>query len=258
VPGRLRQRAHGADQRGLLRGPDARDQLDEDARGARRRVRRSVVRPPRPKAARHAQGRRPTPTPPPIRRRVTRSPPEPALASPLTVDPEREPTGRAAMETAARGRQGPRRASSPTSTTRSQWAPENADWRFKGRIGRENWIEQAKPGRPEKRKGGVTARQGSHLHALRRTTGTHGARRWDGTKDIMAKGRDWIIDEMKASGLRGRGGAGFPTGLKWSFMPKTATAGRTISSSTPTSPSPAPARTARSCATIRICWSRAA
>ena len=44
---------------------------------------------------------------------------------------------------------------------------------------------------------------------------------WDGTADIMAKGRDWIIEEMKASGMRGRGGAGFPTGLKWSFMPKT-------------------------------------
>ena len=43
---------------------------------------------------------------------------------------------------------------------------------------------------------------------------------WDGTGAILAKGRDWIIDEMKASGLRGRGGAGFPTGLKWSFMPK--------------------------------------
>jgi NADH-quinone oxidoreductase subunit F len=43
---------------------------------------------------------------------------------------------------------------------------------------------------------------------------------WDGTKDIIAKGRDWIISEMKESGLRGRGGAGFPTGLKWSFMPK--------------------------------------
>lgn len=36
----------------------------------------------------------------------------------------------------------------------------------------------------------------------------------------MAKGRDWIIEEMKKSGLRGRGGAGFPSGLKWSFMPK--------------------------------------
>ena len=46
---------------------------------------------------------------------------------------------------------------------------------------------------------------------------------WDNTKEIMAMGQDWIIDEMKASGLRGRGGAGFPTGLKWSFMPKTKT-----------------------------------
>jgi NADH-quinone oxidoreductase subunit F len=43
---------------------------------------------------------------------------------------------------------------------------------------------------------------------------------WDGTKAILSKGRDWIIDEMKESGLRGRGGAGFPAGLKWSFMPK--------------------------------------
>ena len=43
---------------------------------------------------------------------------------------------------------------------------------------------------------------------------------WNGTKEIMANGPDWIVDQMKASGLRGRGGAGFPTGLKWSFMPK--------------------------------------
>ncbi|MBF0354070.1 MAG: NADH-quinone oxidoreductase subunit NuoF [Alphaproteobacteria bacterium] len=43
---------------------------------------------------------------------------------------------------------------------------------------------------------------------------------WDGTKDILAKGREWIINEVKTSGLRGRGGAGFSTGVKWSFMPK--------------------------------------
>jgi len=43
---------------------------------------------------------------------------------------------------------------------------------------------------------------------------------WDGTKFFIDKGHDYIIDEMKKSGLRGRGGAGFPTGLKWSFMPK--------------------------------------
>src|SRR5215813_7555295 len=42
---------------------------------------------------------------------------------------------------------------------------------------------------------------------------------WDGTKAIIEKGHEAIIEEVKASGLRGRGGAGFPTGLKWSFMP---------------------------------------
>ena len=43
---------------------------------------------------------------------------------------------------------------------------------------------------------------------------------WDGTAEIIARGRESIIQTMKDSGLRGRGGAGFPTGLKWSFMPK--------------------------------------
>jgi len=43
---------------------------------------------------------------------------------------------------------------------------------------------------------------------------------WDGTKEILARGPEAIVEEMKKSGLRGRGGAGFPTGLKWSFMPK--------------------------------------
>ena len=43
---------------------------------------------------------------------------------------------------------------------------------------------------------------------------------WDNTKALIEMGQDGIIDAMKESGLRGRGGAGFPTGLKWSFMPK--------------------------------------
>lgn len=43
---------------------------------------------------------------------------------------------------------------------------------------------------------------------------------WYRTKDLVVKGTDWIVDQMKKSGLRGRGGAGFPSGLKWSFMPK--------------------------------------
>ena len=43
---------------------------------------------------------------------------------------------------------------------------------------------------------------------------------WHRTKDILSMGHDWVVDEIKASGLRGRGGAGFPTGLKYSFMPK--------------------------------------
>jgi len=43
---------------------------------------------------------------------------------------------------------------------------------------------------------------------------------WHRTKDIIGMGHDWCIDEIKKSGLRGRGGAGFPSGLKYSFMPK--------------------------------------
>ena len=62
----------------------------------------------------------------------------------------------------------------------------------------------------------------TNLYGLQdfRLAGARARGDWDGTKDILARGRDAIIDEMKKSGLRGRGGAGFPTGLKWSFMPK--------------------------------------
>ena len=43
---------------------------------------------------------------------------------------------------------------------------------------------------------------------------------WFKTREIIEKGDNWILNEVKESGLRGRGGAGFPTGLKWSFMSK--------------------------------------
>jgi NADH-quinone oxidoreductase subunit F len=49
---------------------------------------------------------------------------------------------------------------------------------------------------------------------------------WDNTGALMALGQDAIIDIVKASGLRGRGGAGFPTGMKWGFMPKAPTPGK--------------------------------
>lgn len=51
---------------------------------------------------------------------------------------------------------------------------------------------------------------------------------WHQTKDMLLNGQDWVIDEIKASGLRGRGGAGFPSGLKYSFMPKSSPDNRFI------------------------------
>ena len=43
---------------------------------------------------------------------------------------------------------------------------------------------------------------------------------WHLTREMLAQGADWICKQIRASGLKGRGGAGFDTGLKWTFMPK--------------------------------------
>ena len=43
---------------------------------------------------------------------------------------------------------------------------------------------------------------------------------WKDIKKVLKKSPQEIINEVKNSGLRGRGGAGFSTGLKWSFAPK--------------------------------------
>ena len=67
-----------------------------------------------------------------------------------------------------------------------------------------------------------TDRVFTNLHGLQ-DSGLEGATRrgaWNATADMIRFGPDWIIEQIKAAGLRGRGGAGFPAWQKWSFIPK--------------------------------------
>ncbi|MFI4934562.1 MAG: NADH-quinone oxidoreductase subunit NuoF [Caulobacterales bacterium] len=62
----------------------------------------------------------------------------------------------------------------------------------------------------------------TNIHG-RHDWGLEGARArgiWNGTALMLAQTPEWICEQIKNSGLRGRGGAGFNTGLKWTFMPK--------------------------------------
>jgi NADH dehydrogenase (ubiquinone) flavoprotein 1 len=70
-------------------------------------------------------------------------------------------------------------------------------------------------------------------------------------KEIMCMGPDWIVQEIKDSGLRGRGGAGFPSGLKWSFMPKVTDGRPSFLVVNADESEPGTARIARLCARIR-------
>ena len=57
---------------------------------------------------------------------------------------------------------------------------------------------------------------GSHTLATYQSRGGYASWR----KVVEGMKPEQVIEEVKASGLRGRGGAGFPTGMKWSFVPK--------------------------------------
>ena len=109
----------------------------------------------------------------------------------------------------------------------------------------------------------MLARQGPHLHQSLRPVrlalaGAQARGDWDGTKDLILKGRDWIVERDEGLGPARPRRRRLPDRAQMVLHAEGRATGRATSSSTPTRASPAPARIATSCATIRTSWSRAA
>ena len=222
VPRRLRERADGADQRRLYEDltPESFDKILDDLAAGR-----AVEAGPADRPAVLRAGRR-------------------ADDADRSDDLRRWPTAATAA----------RRSPMPTPRRRAR-PPMCAKRRCRSRRRRQMPNDEARLMLADK------DRIFTNLYGLH-DWGLKGARArgaWDGTKAILEKGRDW--HHQRDEGL----GPARPRRRRLPDRPQmvvhaegSRTGGRTISSSTPTSPSPAPARTARSCGTIRICWSRAA
>ncbi|OQV19901.1 NADH dehydrogenase [ubiquinone] flavoprotein 1, mitochondrial [Hypsibius exemplaris] len=112
---------------------------------------------------------------------------------PLSVSSSVVPASSGVWQNGPRRHQGTAAAAAPAKPKKTKFGPlKDEDRIFTNLYGRHDW----------KLKGAMARGD------------------WYKTKEILLKGHEWILNEVKKSGLRGRGGAGFPSGMKWSFMNK--------------------------------------